>query len=700
MHTIKNKLSYLNYFILCNFFFFALQIILIYSKAGHFIAFIKLPWGIYKELLQTFCIHLTLYLLLSLGQTILLISVLKRSWHYLNADQWLITIWLISVCIILSANSYYFPLSQTSKILSPFFSKLTSQYVLCGSTIALALLVFNCLSYALRFRLLNRVFILLVLIYFIQSINSLPQNNSSSIDRPNIIIIGIDSLSPENINQTNMPFLYKKTKNGVFFANAISPLARTYPAWNSILTGLYVKHHHAEENLVKKNTLDNKKSIAWTLGEQGYYTIFATDDRRFNSLDKTFGFNTIIGPKLGVNDILLGSFNDFPLSNLLINFRISSWLFPYNYINRASFFSYYPETFNTKLEYELKKNKSYFPIFLAVHFTLPHWPYAWADSLPEQVNNEFSLTKRNALYQSALKKTDQQIQTFFTFLEKENYLSNSLLIFLSDHGETLYYPNSRLTNYQNFQGTRPSQLAEYFHTKTATDLDKSAGHGSDLLSPKQYHSLLCFYLYKNKHMVTKNALIKTRVALIDLAPTILEFTHQQSKYKMDGISLLKKIFNPQHQLPTRYFYVESGMFPNQEISKEKAMQIGKNFYRVNARNNELEIKPKKLIFFTQQKLYGIIHNHWVFALYPDKNHYIPVIQNLSTGEWTDELNNSFAKSTPALLLYKKLKRFYGKQLFLPLTVETALTDSPPHRSLRTELLHTGPLCGCGLSNKN
>ena len=41
---------------------------------------------------------------------------------------------------------------------------------------------------------------------------------------------------------------------------------------------------------------------------------------------KNLALNKIIGPKLGVNDVLLGTFNDFPLSNLLINFPISSWL--------------------------------------------------------------------------------------------------------------------------------------------------------------------------------------------------------------------------------------------------------------------------------------------------------------------------------------------------------------------------------------
>lgn len=153
-------------------------------------------------------------------------------------------------------------------------------------------------------------------------------------------------------------------------------------------------------------------SIAWMLKRQGYTTIYATDDRRFNNIDKEFGFEEVIGPKLGINDVILGTSNDLPLSNLLINFRISSWLFPYNYSNRASYFSYYPQTFTTKLKHDLASDVHTMPVFLGVHFTLPHWPYAWASSLPEQVNNEFSLEKKRCSLSTSFKKSINNLKHF------------------------------------------------------------------------------------------------------------------------------------------------------------------------------------------------------------------------------------------------------------------------------------------------
>lgn len=656
--------SYLEHFILFNLCFIALQIILIYSQSESLVSSIVLPRKIYLELIGTLFIHIFLYLILSFIQTWLLIGILKRRWHYFSAEQWQLIIWSVFICFILSANAYFFPLSVFSKLFSPPISELYIMILYYLSLWCLALLLLNCLWYRANLRLLLLVIPFSIYLGF-SYLKPMP-SSEVSLQQPNIIILGIDSLSPESVKKNNMPFLYHLLKNSVEFTNAISPLARTYPAWCSILTGLYSEHHHADENLVAKTSVNFKASIIWELNKLGYNTIYATDDRRFNSLDTDFGFKKIIGPKVGVNDVILGSFNDFPLGNLLINSRISSWIFPYNYSNRASFFSYYPNTFSTKLERELSAQPRNAPFFLAVHFTLPHWPYAWAKSSPTEVVNEFSLSKRNSLYQAAMKRVDKQFHSFYTYLKQNNYFDNSMVIILSDHGEALYYPNSRLTNYQNYQSSLTSRLAEYFKNKTKTDLDKSAGHGSDILSPKQYHSVLAFKIYKKGQLITGNDKIETRVALIDLAPTILSFLNIRNKQNMDGVSLLNSVLNPKLLLPQRTFFIESGMFPNQNFTKEEAIELGHQIYNINPITGELELKPDELIKINNDKLYGAIRGNWILALYPDDTSYIPVIQNLATGQWIDNLDSDFAKTTPAVQLAKELKHFYRNKLAFPI----------------------------------
>lgn len=49
---------------------------------------------------------------------------------------------------------------------------------------------------------------------------------------------------------------------------------------------------------------------------------------------------------------------------------------------------------------------------------------------------------------------------------------------------------------------------------------------------------------------------------------------------MDGISLLPTVLNPNTPLPHRIFFIESGMYPNQDFTKEKAIELGKKSIRL------------------------------------------------------------------------------------------------------------------------
>lgn len=660
MNDIRSTFSYFWYFLLFNLCFFVLQLILLFSENGSFISSMQLPKNTYLELIEVLILHISLNIILSTVQVLLLLGLLNRRWHYFSCERWQIIIWAVFISALISANLYYFPLSLLSKTLAPLCSNALITTVLYFSLSLIALMILNSLFCPKVLYTLLLIIPIVVCFFVYHPVAS--KDPQQDLTKPNIIILGIDSLNPDNITEHNMPFLYNLLKEQVQFTNAISPLARTYPAWNSILTGLYAQHHQATENLIAKNLVHSKASIAWQFVEQGYNTVYATDDRRFNSIDQEYGFQTVIGPKLGVNDIILGSFNDFALTNLLINLPCSAWFLPYNFINRASYFSYYPHTFNLKLNHEIALLNRNQPLFLAVHFTLPHWPYAWAESSPEELNNEFSLKKRASLYQKSLTGVDKQFQSFFNYLQEQGYFKNTLLIVLSDHGEVLYYPGSRKTSYRNYQGIKPSRFAKYIQQNTATALNKSAGHGSDILSPGQYHSMLAFAIYQKGKKISKNHQINQRVALIDLAPTILDYTFIKHNIPMDGISLLPSIRDKKYSLSSRSFFIESGMFPNQRLSKEKIRDIGRTFYKVNPSSGQLEIKSDKRTFFDEQRLYGIIKDDWVLALYPDKHTYIPILQNLFTGAWSDDWNSRFVQQAPASELYTQLKQFYGKKL--------------------------------------
>lgn len=648
---------YLINFIIFNLVFLILQFAYILSLGGNFLQALPLPPAVYFELFRAAVIQLLLYGLLSLFQTILLRGIPDKS-----KPQWQIILYILTVCWIISLNCYLFPLSVFSRLLLPETPMAFIEGILIITSIAFLILSIKALWKINRCYLIPFIgcscFLMLVFIpYANDGITPLQSDK-----QPNIIIIGIDSLSPERINAKDTPAIDNFLKHSIQFTETISPLARTYPAWSSILTGLYPLHHQARENLVPANQVKSSASVIWKLRQAGYYALFATDDRRFNNLDKDFGFQEIVGPQIGINDVLLGTFNDFPLSNFLVNFRISSWLFPYNHMNRASHYTYYPTTFNQALARALDKNHQNQPLMLAAHFTLPHWPYAWANSSPAEVGDEYSVAERGELYKTAVHEADRQVDALLNHLKKNNLLNDSLVILLSDHGETLYDENSRKTDPERYQGNHPGRLADYFKRKTSTTLLKSAGHGSDLLSPAQFHCLLGIQIIKNNQLISETAVVRTRVSLIDIAPTIEAFTRLKPAPERDGISLLDAFNHRSIAAHNRSFMLESGMFPNQFITRKKAKEYGKLLFRVNPHNDYLEIKKNQLKNIDAMKLYGILQGDWLLALYPDDKKYLTVILRLSDGLWSDDPASDFAMSSPLKPMLQQLRHFYQTDL--------------------------------------
>lgn len=661
---MKKSRSYRQWFILfCinNLVFLSLQFGFVFSDSSTFINAMPLPTPIYFELMGTLLIHLMLYLLLSALQTLLIWGLTQWHLSIASLERWHITICAVFFGALLSSNAYFFPLSRFSSLFLPELPHLILILVLLLLLFMMGLLILNMLMFALQQypkTSLGTLMMGLGLFFYEPKLITFNQYQAEA-PPPNVILIGVDSLNPYKINAKDMPTVMRFINQSVLFKETITPLARTYPSWSSILTGLYPEHHHAHYNLMPPDRVKNVSSIAWTLQRLGYQTLFATDDRRFSNMGKEFGFQTIIGPKIGANDLLLGSFNDFPLSNLLINLPISHWLFPYNYINRASHFSYYPQSFNKALQHGLSRTHRDAPMFMAVHFTLPHWPYTWAASSPQKMGDQAQLDKTEPLYQLGLQQVDQQVATLLSFLRKNGYLENSMVILLSDHGEALGLPGSRQTSATAYQGPGASTFVDYLQRKLSTDLNISMGHGSDLLSPDQYHCLLAFKIYQKNHLTTHSKTINTRVALIDIAPTILNFLNLPSS-ALDGLSLLNTLVSNEKPRATRFFIMESGMFANQKLTREKLLQIGQQFFTVDPKGGQLQLRKDKLSALDAMKLYAVIDGNWVLALYPDDKGYIPIIQRLSDGKWTDELGSDFAKNSPAKPLLQHLQEFYKK----------------------------------------
>lgn len=574
------------------------------------------------------------------------------------------TVWTIGLVTILLANQYYFPNSRFAELMSTIvFHPIMTQLGLYLGLFFLAVCIVLSLIEIICFSFKKILYVFLIIIMgflFTQFDGPIKIFEKGSAAKPNVIIIGVDSLRPDFLSyfgggKTTESF-DSFLNQAIVFGEALTPLARTFPSWSSILTGRYPKNLKLRTNLAVHSSKEFSRSLEILLKQNAYHTIYATDETRFSNIDQTIGFDDILSVPMGLNDFLLGTFNDFPMSNLLINTWIGAYLFPFNYANRAAFLTYQPQIFIQKIKKYLYKldNK---PLFLAIHLCLPHYPYLWADFTGQGL-------KSWERYEASIQKTDEQLRQLLQVLQDAKLLNHAVVVLLSDHGEAMRLNGDRITeeelyfaNNQNIPQFYPSSLD---HEK----LNQSAGHGTDVLGLSQYHSLLAFRLFGLDQTDAK--LVPGMVSLLDIKPTILGLLHI-STIKDDGLSLAPIILGKQKNVPAHIVFLESDYTPQaiRTVFPETRQVLleGMHLFQIDPHSKKLTVKPDMVEMIIKSKQFAEIKGEWMLALYPqDKSRYTPILINLKTGEWTNHLSSALAKHSEAQQMLKAIKSFFGKPL--------------------------------------
>lgn len=610
--------------------------------------------------------------------------------------------WFIGCAAILTANRYFYPGSFFAHdISSASWLVYTSNVVLVLS--ALVLLTFSMIAVAnffwcKRHKILSSVFILLGVTFnlawaYDKWFFTAPTHTNTNA-MPNIIFIGLDSLRPDFIhyfgNQTvHTPHIDHFLQTATIFTQAYTPLARTFPAWASILTSQYPKHNGARNNLVNPTRILASDTLAKRLQQAGYVTMYATDEKRFSNITSGYGFDRIIGPSMGVNDFLLGGLTDFPLTNLLVNLPISRFLFPYNYSNRAAAITYEPDSFLKLVKHGLA-NRPNKPLFLSVHLCLTHWPFTWAR------DGQDGLVLSDQ-YRNSIAAIDTQLGQLFHILQANKLLDNSVIVLLSDHGTSIGLPGDRFITQQNYRGEQKKIKLIPVAKLSATSLQKeganrdytintSYGQGTDVLSLKQYHVLLTFK-FPGKHSIPAQQ-ISVPSSLLDIAPTVLELLQLPGLKKIDGVSLHDYVMNkPTKSATQRALFMETGdsitEIETDHIYIEKVVKHEIGIYKINPSNGLLFMSEPAEQSLIKNKQHSILMGEWLLARYPARiatklvpfkkgstqmrvaSYALPtffVLANVKTGLWTIDLSNPLVKSAPLPELMHKLKDFYGDEV--------------------------------------
>lgn len=580
-------------------------------------------------------------------------------------------VWFLGIITIVTANQYYYPNSKFAELTSLFLVNDQLTRWVWISLAAMCTVLGLLAAVGMVKVLLNQSLRYLAVLIALAAVSGFTylraaghsQVVHSDVKRPDVFIIGIDSLRPDFLGffgaDRSAPFLDAYLEQSAVFSESVTPLARTFPSWTGILTGQYPLQTGIRSNLAQQKDLNLENTLPAIMQRNGYETVYATDETRFSNIDKNFGFDRIVTPPIGLNDFLLGNFNDFPLSNLIANTTLGRWLFPHSYGNRPVYFLYNPDSFLEMIKETLTRRDGGKPLFMAVHFCLPHYPYLWADLS----GTGYSPQER---YMESIIRVDRQIRDLFRLLEQFKLLDQAVVVLLSDHGEALEFPGDRITEselYVSSQGASGSFPRFYPPSLDDEKVNQSAGHGTDVLGLPQYHTLLAFRLYGMKGF--KPGIQPGVVSLLDIKPTLLALLDLRSP-DSSGLSLAR-VIQDDASVPDRHIFLESDYSPEAIRTvypdTPKVMLEGIELFEIDPHSARLTVRDDMNLKIIRSKQYADIYKGWILALYPEnKNARIPVLVNLTTGQWTTDLQSAFARKSPSDLMLAELRKFYGQEI--------------------------------------
>lgn len=428
-------------------------------------------------------------------------------------------------------------------------------------------------------------------------------------DKPDIIMIGIDSLRPDHIGSAGgthdlTPAISAFRDSAIVFDNAFTTMGRTFVAYMSVLSGHYPTVHGARENLYPRNLVRTEQLLPQRLKSSGYSTIFGLDEVRFATIDKDFGFDEVISPPSGVVELLAGTLLDTAGTNLIQLIPGSHVVMPHVAANRALHDSYVPGTQVRKISSSVRSIDPTRPLFLLAHFTMPHTPFARGRWPAEDLSDDFADSPPQ--YRKALSIADTQVASLLHNLKSAGRLDDAIVVVFSDHGEGLGMAKDEWT------------LAGDPLRRFATA--RNFGHGTIALEDSQSRIFLAAQRFENGRPAWRPREETHPASLVDLTPTMMEASRvAYDANDFDGVALVGA--DGITRAPdTRPIFVESGIFGRSlatlHIDKTSVASEFSHLYRVTD-NLKIELIPQHVETLLRSKQRGVIIGQHGVAFMPD-----------------------------------------------------------------------------------
>lgn len=484
--------------------------------------------------------------------------------------------------------------------------------------------------------------------------------------QPDIILIGLDSFSPQHMQRHPgaLPTIEGFLRQAAVFDNTLTPLARTFPAWTSILTAKYPVNSGARFNLTAFNQVDASETLPRILKARGYTTIYAQDERKFNNINEHFGFDKTVGPRPGAAEFVLAKIADMPIVNLVLLTPLAQPLFPFVALNRASAVHYDPTDFVEALVKELPIDPNR-PLFLAAHFCLAHHPYTWRTPAGEMASDQQRTLEIEHIH--ALKAVDKQLDLLLESLKAAGRLDNAVIVLLSDHGESMAYEDGLWIS-ENKRGL-PKEVFRIGSFQAFSTDSGFSGHGSNVLDRTQYQPLLAFKAVGPLSQKFPSGNRQELASLVDIMPTIVKALDAPLPPGVDGIDLMSA--STRSAGISRIIPTETGIRFNTlssviNIDEDALLAESKEYYRVDADSARLIVKPELYPDLVATKDIALHTQDWMLAfLRKDKSPHFPRVALLvhkPSGAWTMGQDKKLLEQAPIDEFRQAARDLYGKEM--------------------------------------
>jgi arylsulfatase A-like enzyme/glycosyltransferase involved in cell wall biosynthesis len=300
-------------------------------------------------------------------------------------------------------------------------------------------------------------------------VNPLPRRAIHTNSRPNVLMIGSDTLRADRIDQSHTPFLYELAKRGTRFTHCYVPCARTAPSLISLLTGTWPTTHGVRDNFVASaKTRLPVPSLPKVLRDHGYVTSALSDWCGADMGKFSFGFDFVDLPEDQWNLRFLIRQGPKDLRLFLSLFTHNA--FGKHFLPEIHYLGGIPLT--DELGSEACGQINYFanqdnPFLLNLFFSTTHppfgseYPYYTMYSSPDyageskfamaRLTDPWEIIRRQAepreafdldqiihLYDGCVRRFDDEVRRIVTHLEECGIGDNTLLVIYADHGTEFF----------------------------------------------------------------------------------------------------------------------------------------------------------------------------------------------------------------------------------------------------------------------